>query len=417
MRPIWISVGWIVFLALAAQACASGPSPTPEPSATPAARPTPTSEGPMVIDWGRAEIAYPESAKGEWTSVTTLGNGRAAFAKLREPRWESLDLERYHLQCRVRTNLIDRVGLELRLSETTGFESYAAFQIPFFTDEQFNRVQPGEWTTVSFGLGDARLSDDPDLTRLTHVGWYVRDNGEGKVVFEFTDIELVPRPREGVVSFTFDDGYSIQMEAARILAKHGLAGTAYVMPRQIGSVGYMGPEELRELTQDYGWEVASHHADPFTEFTRETLAEEIDFGLGTLADLGFHETAGHLAYPLGKLNTEFVLNVVREWYTSARLASGWLETLPPADWHLLRAVNVTRDTSPEEVLQLVDRAKKHGQWAILMFHRLVELPRWETDYNAAEFERLARLVAESGVQVRTVGEVWSQYGEKLASQE
>jgi hypothetical protein len=333
----------------------------------------------MVIDWGRAEIAYPESAEGEWTAITTLGNGRAAFAKLRGPRWESLDLGRYHLQCRVRTNSIDRVGLELRLSETTSFKSYAAFQIPFFTDEEFNRVHPGEWTTVSFGLGDARLSDDPDLTQLTHVGWYVRDNGEGKVVFEFTDIELVPRPREGVVSFTFDDGYSIQMEAARILAEHGFAGTAYVMPRQIGSIGYMGPEELGELTRDYGWEVASHHAEPFTEFTREALEEEIDFGLGTLADLGFHETAGH--------------------------------------WHLLRAVNVTRDTSPEEVAQLVERAKNHGQWAILMFHRLVESPRWETDYNVAEFEKLAHLVAQSGVQVRTVGEVWSQYGKKLASQE
>lgn len=391
--PAWISVGW-VFLALALQSCAAGP------------RLPDGWDGPLVINWGRAAISY----ESGWTSVATRGDGSATFVRSRRPEASPYRLELEFLRCRVRIDRTDRVsGFELRLSDTTDFQRHVAFRIPFFSDQSANRVHAGEWTSMSFALGDALFVGDPDLDGLRYFGWFVMDGGDGAVVFDITELERVPRPQQGIVSFTFDDGYLDQLEAARSLSEHGMAATAYVMPRQIGAYGYMDSKQLRRLADENGWEIASHHAQPFTDFARPDLQDEVAYSLETLERLGFSASARHLAYPLGKQNSPVVMQVVRSAFASARLASGGFETLPPADWHLLRAINVLPSLSAEDLLTSVKRAQQNGEWAILMFHHLVETPRHDTDYGIDEFERLVGLVAESGAQVMTVGQVWSLY--------
>jgi peptidoglycan/xylan/chitin deacetylase (PgdA/CDA1 family) len=393
-------VGWVI-LTLVLQSCAGPRLPDGW-------------DGPLVIAWGRAEISYPESSElGQWTAITTRGDGRPTFVRSRDDELGPVDLDRHFLRFRLRIDRTDRVGgLELRLSDTTSFERHVAFRVPFFTDSSADRVHPGEWTSVSFGLGDALLVDDPDLDRLKYYGWFVMDHGEGEVVFEISDLERVPRPREGIVSFTFDDGYLDQLEAARVLSDYGMGATAYVMPRQVGAPGYLDRTHLRLLADEHGWEISAHHATPFTDLTQRDLKSEIAYSFETLKELGFSASAGHLAYPLGKQNSPVVMRVVRDAFWSARLAAGGLETLPPADWHLLRAVNVLPTLSPREVLEAVQRAQESGEWAILMFHHLVESPRQDTDYTMADFEQVVRLVAESGASVMTVGQVWALYGAK-----
>ena len=401
LRPAWISVGW-VFLALAVQSCAAGP------------RLPDGWDGPLVINWGRAAIRYESAGEtGGWTSIATRGDGSATFIRSRRPEATPFRLESEFLRCRVRIDRTDRVdGLELRLSDTTDFQRHVAFRIPFFSDQTANRVHAGEWTSVSFALGDALFVGDPDLDGLKYFGWFVMDGGDGAVVFDITGLERVPRPQQGIVSFTFDDGYLDQLEAARTLSKYGMPATAYVMPRQIGAYGYLDSEHLRVLAEEDGWEIASHHARPFTEFARRDLEDEVAYSLETLERLGFSASARHLAYPLGKQNSPVVMQIVRDAYASARLASGGFETLPPADWDLLRAINALPSLSAEDLLSLVKRAQENGEWAILMFHHLVETPGHDTEYSIEEFERLLELVAESGAQVMTVGEVWSLYSSR-----
>jgi peptidoglycan/xylan/chitin deacetylase (PgdA/CDA1 family) len=398
-HPVWISVGW-VFLTIVLQSCAAGPR-LPE-----------ALDGPLVIAWGRATISYHGSVEsGGWTSISTRGDGRPTFVRSRNGDASLVDLDQYFLRCRVRIDRTDRVvGLELRLSDTTTFERHVAFRIPFFSDPSADRIHPGEWTRVSFGLGEAVIVGDPDPDHLAYFGWFVMDNGEGKAVFDLTELERVPRPQEGIVSFTFDDGYLDQLEGARALSEYGMAATAYVMPRQVGAPGYLDSTQLAALVEEHGWEISSHHATPFTDLSRQDLEDEVAYSFELLERLGFASSAGHLAYPLGKQNSPVVMDVVRNAFTSARLATGGLETLPPADWHLLRAVNVLPTLRPREVLATVQRAHENGDWAILMFHHLVEAPRQDTDYTIADFEELVRLVAESGARVMTVGQVWSLYG-------
>jgi len=65
----------------------------------------------------------------------------------------------------------------------------------------------------------------------------------------------VDEPAEGILTITFDDGYDEQIEAARLMARHGFRGTAYVMPDQIGTFGYLRLEDLRTLRDELGWDV------------------------------------------------------------------------------------------------------------------------------------------------------------------
>jgi peptidoglycan/xylan/chitin deacetylase (PgdA/CDA1 family) len=390
-----------VFLALAVQSCAAGPH-LPDGW-----------DGPLVINWGRAAIRYETASKAEgwdWASIATRGDGSPTFIRSRRPEASPFRLGSEFLRCRVRIDRTDRVaGFELRLSDTPDFQRHVAFRIPFFSDQSANRVHAGEWTSVSFALGDALLVGDIDLDGLRYFGWFVMDGGDGATVFDVTELERVPRPQQGIVSFTFDDGYLDQLEAVRVLSEHGMAATAYVMPRQIDTHGYLNSERLRALADENGWEIASHHARPFTDFPRRDLEDEVAYSFESLERLGFSASAKHLAYPLGKQNSPVVMEIVRGAYASARLASGGFETLPPADWYLLRAINVLPSLSAEDLLSLVERAQENGEWAILMFHHLVETPRHDTDYGIDEFERLVELVAESRARVMTVGDVWSLY--------
>ena len=62
----------------------------------------------------------------------------------------------------------------------------------------------------------------------------------------------------------------------------------------------------------------------------------------------------------------------RKHFLTARIAGSDPETLPPADPHLLRVVNVTNTTTPEEIGAAARLARQDKQWLILMFHWMVD---------------------------------------------
>jgi hypothetical protein len=100
------------------------------------------------------------------------------------------------------------------------------------------------------------------------------------------------------------------------------------------------------------------------------------------------------------------LPLVKRYFETARVAGGGVETLPPADPHLLRTINVTSQTSPEELASRVKEAVDNGQWAILMFHYLVDQPKSPTEYPESEFKRFIDLLGKAQVPVLPVDEVY-----------
>lgn len=362
--------------------------------------------------WPGGTIERGDDSGMSWMRSLTDGKGGATFFTNVQPYVPAIDFRRKFVKVWVKVDDVSRLaGLELRLSSDRFKSSYFAFRIMLFDDPDFNVLRSGSWTPLTFGFGNARVEGNPDRSRIDSIGWYVADRGnEQPVTTWWGGLSLVDEPLQGVVSFTFDDGYDEHLLAAQIMAEAGFAGTAYVIPEAVGRDGYMSLHDLVDLKDSYGWDVAAHHQTPFTEFTSEQLENTILGVKRFLVENEFEGGAGHLAYPLGKQDLDVVRPLVRKHFTTARVAGGGPETLPPADPHLLRVVNVTNTTTPEEVGAAARAAMRNRQWLILMLHYLVEQPKTALDYSVEDFRKLVAEVKKSGVRVMPMARVWRACG-------
>jgi peptidoglycan/xylan/chitin deacetylase (PgdA/CDA1 family) len=369
--------------------------------------------------WGVGELETVQQGSERWLRFTTPGDGSIALVAPAAALAPPLDLRGRYLRVRVRVeNTAGLAGMELRLSSDDHRASFFAFDVPLFADPSFNLLQPGDWLTLTFSFGSARSVGSPDRAAIDSIGWVVSDRADPDtgaprpVALEWSGVELVDEAPRGIVSFTFDDGYDEHYAvAAPVLEAHGFQGTAYVMPDQVGAPGYMTLAQLEALRDRYRWTVAAHHVTPFTELGSR-LESEVAGVQRFLSANGFADGARHLAYPLGKLDTERVLPLVRDRFATARLASGGTETLPPGDRHRLRALNVLQTTRPEEIRDAAERASRNGEWLLLMFHFLVERPARDTEYAIDDFRRAVVAIDGVDVDVRTVTEVWRHLFER-----
>jgi hypothetical protein len=342
-------------------------------------------------------------------SCTTRGDGHPALLANPVAYHPPLDLTGKFVKIRLKVDDLSRLGgIELRLSSDGFGSSFFAWSVPLYADASFNMVQDGTWTPLTFSLGTARVVGTPERTAIDGIGLYFADDGKDPIRVEWAGLSALDAPAEGCLSFTFDDGTRSHWEiAAPEMERFGFRGTAYVMPDQIGKPGYLTLGEISELRDRYHWDVAAHHAIPFTDFSPAELETSILGVQQYLREQGFAAGAAHLAYPLGRQDPKIVRPAVRKHFATARLASAGPETLPPADPHLLRAVNVLDTTTPEELGAIARRAREHGEWAILMFHHLRESTESELDYSVERFRRALKLIDESGVRVLPVSEGWA----------
>ena len=421
MKPRWtpriraapLGLAALAKLAFAALACAvalAAASPTGSVAAAPrgsAARPLSADAFEPLAGVGARERGG--DARGPWLRFETGGPGVIASVGTPTPLAAPIDLGARFVSLRVRVDAAERLaGAELLLASREG--SFA-IDVPIFGDGTMNLLQDGEWVDLTLSLGAARREGRPDRGAIERVEWRLAERGgAGPHVTAWVG-GLTPRPlpEQGRVSFTFDDGYDEHYEAgAPILAEQGLRATAYVMPDQVGQGGYMTLEQLRSLQRDFGWDVAAHHFTPLTEFVGGELPGVLDAVQHYLRANGFERGVRHLAYPLGKHDAG-IRSLVRRRFATARLASGGVETLPPADPYRLRAFNVLCSTPPAALVAAAERARDEREWLILMFHFLVDAPGLDTEYAIRDLRAAAAGIAATGVPVRTVSEVWREF--------
>ena len=307
------------------------------------------------------------------------------------------------------SNLKAISGMELRLSsDESGYNNFFAIPIPIFTDIDFNTVQTNSWMTYTFTMGEANITGDPDIDNIKRLGFYI---GGQKLEVEFSSIELVDSFAQSIVSFTFDDGYDEHFLAAEIMGAYGFPGTAYLMPRQINKKNYLTTDNIIKMREQYGWDLASHHKIPIIDFEYSELDNEFNYTIGYLNALGSEEEALHFAYPLGKQNRQSTLPLVTRTFSSARLAGGGAETLPPANWHMLRTLNVQPSMSPQDLITRIRTAEQQGEWLILMFHYLTDdqNPTDTLSYNTEKFKEFCKLLYAEGTFVATVNQVYQAF--------
>ena len=167
------------------------------------------------------------------------------------------------------------------------------------------------------------------------------------------------RPREAIVSLTFDDGLASQRIAAELLDARGLTGTFYVPSGLVGRKGRFDWDDLRALVAQ-GHEVGGHTSThvhlpelarvrPGRDRVRPEALLEHDLDPVTFA------------YPYGEATPELESIVRDVGYRAARGIGGVVESIPPENGLRLRTPHSARSwTTLEQLTALVHVAEPRG---------------------------------------------------------
>ncbi len=296
-------------------------------------------------------------------------------------------------------------GLEIRLSEKRNAEDYLYYSIPLFHDYEFNFIKSSTKTEIGLSKANFKLKGN-SFKKINFLSIYFAAN-TNDTRLSLWPIRKTKKESQGVLTLTFDDGPNDNIKAAKILKEYDIPATAYIMPNALNKKGFLTSKELKSLTNK-NWDIESHHETPFTYLSENTLNKEITDIENFLIKNKYKKSNFHLAYPLGKTN-ESVTSVVSKRFSTARIASGGIETIPPANTHMLRSFNVLKTTTPEELKEVIAKTKEAKQWLILMFHHIKDKPVDDIDYSTDNFKELAKIISESGINVMTINEVWNKY--------
>ncbi len=189
-----------------------------------------------------------------------------------------------------------------------------------------------------------------------------------------------------VVSFTFDDTFSDQMQAASIFASAGVHGTFYVNSPRIGQAGYLTLAQVTAL-EAAGNEVGGHTVNhlALTTVPADEQQRQVCDDRAALLGMGLHVTS--LAYPHGAAELATQTIVSGCGYGSARDSAGlrshgpegcascpFAETLAPRQPMAIRTPRSVESTNTLAELQqnVTDAEANGGGWVPFVFHHVCD---------------------------------------------
>jgi peptidoglycan/xylan/chitin deacetylase (PgdA/CDA1 family) len=211
---------------------------------------------------------------------------------------------------------------------------------------------------------------------------------------------------KGLVTFTFDDGFTNQLtQAAPILKAAGnMPGTFYLISDALTWGGsYMNVSQAKQL-QSAGHELGSHSvshvnldsATPATvtkELADSKAKLESAFGVGQITDLAYPFGAGN-----GKVQAE-----AAKYYQSARSTNPGLNKPGQIKKYSLTIGYVLNTTPLSTVQGWLDDAKANNTWLILCYHSIAnDKPTDTYTLPVASFQSHVNAVKASGIKVVTV---------------
>jgi peptidoglycan/xylan/chitin deacetylase (PgdA/CDA1 family) len=238
---------------------------------------------------------------------------------------------------------------------------------------------------------------------------------------------------ETVVSLTFDDGWANQLNAAPILAEHGMSGTFYINSNSIGTSGRLSWAQLDALNAA-GHEIAGHTLDhvDLTTVTETEARRQVCEDRANLINHGF--VVPNFAYPFGEFNSAAKTVVQECGYSSGRGAFGLrnitattdtrphAERIPPLDRYGIRTPCCINSTITAGMLQnyITQAENGGGGWVPLVLHRICDAcgDAEAPSMSPATLEALLDWLqprASQGTVVRTVGQVISGDSQAPAS--
>ena len=270
-------------------------------------------------------------------------------------------------------------------------------------------LRSGTWCRVTVNRAATRsVVGRPSMARVTRVRLRVvpgLDSTPSRIWLG--DLGTLPTAESGIVSISFDDGYDSDYNTARVLMqRHGIpAGTSYVIADKVGLPGRMSIDQLAEMRDVHGWDIAAHASTDLTTLDETALRGEFETIRSFLLGHGYRDGAAHFALPMGRYN-DLVLRVARNYFDSLRTIDVAQETLAPGDPYRLRVFYCGGYTTERQVVRALAQCKEYRCWTHMVFHRIDAVSDGAPEtVTAANFERFMKHVADSGLPVKTVPEI------------
>ncbi len=215
--------------------------------------------------------------------------------------------------------------------------------------------------------------------------------------------EAAPMPN-GMLSLTFDDGWSSQITNARPeMNLRGFKGTYAVLSQALAEnwSTVFTVAQAKQLQLE-GNEIASHtvdHAD-LTSLTDAGVQAEIRNAKAYLA-ANFGGTIPTFVTPYGKYSAKILAEIRANHAWHRTVTPGLISTETFTDQ--LPSYDIHTGVPVAEVKAIIDQAIAQKKWGILTFHEIVDAgASTGTQLNKADFVAILNYVKSSGIEVVTI---------------
>lgn len=315
-----------------------------------------------------------------------------------------VDIKNNHLVVRLRINRLDNGGYINVKVGNTAFPSNA-----FYYELARTHVNTiiGVWQEFTIPcLAYQTPTTNINFDNINDI-FIIVNNGEIDV--QYIGIKSNPL-KKGIVTFTFDDGYTTQMDAAKMMCRKGVQGTYYVIKKAIddNAEGYLTIPQLQQMAEQFNSDIQVHGNSPFDNETDESLLTIFRETQAMLKDNGISD-GDHMSYPNG-YHSERVVRLARKFFKSCRtiLQNIPIETYPPYDRYRMRSVSAIVDSQVDKVKEYIDRCVENNTWLILTFHKMEAAPSGASDpsmyCSMAAFEEILNYAVEKA-NVMSMAEV------------
>ena len=268
-------------------------------------------------------------------------------------------------------------------------------------DDFISRFDPKLQTQVTNVLSEWQSNGFLDIvidealqTEMDNLDTKVTDNlntfdkdlqkNKNKIKITGTSLSTLDAPKQGIVSFITDDGQIEDYTVIKpIFERVGVPCNAAIITNDIGNAAKfkMTLAQLKELQDDYGWEIQSHtmghvHLDQLSEAQQEA---ELKGSVDQLNSLGLK--CESIAYPFGHYN-DITRRLTRKYYRSGRTTDKGRHGInySPIDTYELKMIYLDssasygNDESGFEANTLefykyyIDKNQETNGWLIITFH-------------------------------------------------
>lgn len=122
------------------------------------------------------------------------------------------------------------------------------------------------------------------------------------------------------ITFSFDDGFALDMKTATLLEKYGLRGVFYIVVDWVGKDGFLKWEQIKDL-EARGHEIGSHTMT-HPQDLKAKFDDQLFFEVKTSKDL-LESALGHpvtkFCYPRGRYDERVLAAVEEAGYLEARI--------------------------------------------------------------------------------------------------